>query len=272
MVRDLVDPFAVALENDHRVRELISLREAVEAENRSLLSRLGRNDIADSVIGAETGLKEVMEHIELVAPSDAPVLILGETGSGKEVVARTIHTRSRRGVGAVPAGQLRGHPAGAGRLRAVRPREGQLHRGGRRAEGLVRAGRRRHLVPRRVRRAAARGPGPAAPDPPGRPVRAGRGRAGPARGRADRGRDPPRPGGDGRRRPVPAGPLVSPGRLPGPPAPAPGTALGHPRRWRPTSPSGPPSGWACRRSSPRPRTSASWSIIPGRATSASSPP
>ena len=96
VVRDLVDPFAVALENDHRVRELISLREAVEAENRSLLSRLGRNDIADSVIGAETGLKEVMEHIELVAPSDAPVLILGETGSGKEVVARTIHTRSRR--------------------------------------------------------------------------------------------------------------------------------------------------------------------------------
>ena len=99
VLRDLIDPFAVALENDHRVRELITLREAVEAENRSLLSRLGRHDIADSVIGAETGLKEVMEHIELVAPSDAPVLILGETGSGKEVVARTIHTRSRRASG-----------------------------------------------------------------------------------------------------------------------------------------------------------------------------
>jgi transcriptional regulator with GAF, ATPase, and Fis domain len=99
VLRDLIDPFAVALENDHRVRELVSLREAVEAENRSLLSRLGRHDIADSVIGAETGLKEVMEHIELVAPSDVPVLILGETGSGKEVVARTIHTRSRRASG-----------------------------------------------------------------------------------------------------------------------------------------------------------------------------
>ena len=99
LVRDLIDPFTVALENDHRVRELISLREAVEADNRSLLSRLERHDIADSVIGAETGLKEVMEHIELVAPSDAPVLILGETGSGKEVVARTIHTRSRRAPG-----------------------------------------------------------------------------------------------------------------------------------------------------------------------------
>jgi transcriptional regulator with GAF, ATPase, and Fis domain len=40
-----------------------------------------------------------MEQIELVAKSDAPVLILGETGSGKEVVARAIHTRSRRGRG-----------------------------------------------------------------------------------------------------------------------------------------------------------------------------
>ena len=99
LTRELIDPFTVALENDHRVRELVSLREAVEAENRALLSRLQRHDIADSVIGAETGLKEVMEHVELVAPSDAPVLILGETGSGKEVVARAIHTRSRRAAG-----------------------------------------------------------------------------------------------------------------------------------------------------------------------------
>ena len=40
-----------------------------------------------------------MERVELVAPTDAPVLILGETGSGKEVVARTIHDRSRRASG-----------------------------------------------------------------------------------------------------------------------------------------------------------------------------
>ena len=99
VVQALVDPLTVALENDHRVRELIWLREAAQADNRSLLSRLGRHDISDSVIGADTGLKEVMNQIELVAPSDAPVLILGETGSGKEVVARAIHTRSRRSAG-----------------------------------------------------------------------------------------------------------------------------------------------------------------------------
>jgi transcriptional regulator with GAF, ATPase, and Fis domain len=96
LLQALLEPFAVALENDHRVRELTSLREAVEADNRSLLSRLGRHDIVDSIVGAETGLKPVMAQIELVARSDAPVLVLGETGSGKEVVARAIHSRSRR--------------------------------------------------------------------------------------------------------------------------------------------------------------------------------
>jgi transcriptional regulator with GAF, ATPase, and Fis domain len=125
LASDLIDPFTVALENDHRVRELISLREAVEADNRLLLSRLQRHDISDSIIGGETGLKEVMEQITLVAPSDAPVLILGETGSGKEVVARAIHSQSRRAAGpflrvncgAIPAelvdSELFGHERGS---------------------------------------------------------------------------------------------------------------------------------------------------------------
>lgn len=99
LLRVFLEPFTVALENDRRLRELTSLREAVEADNRSLLSRLGRHDITDSIVGAETGLRAVMEQIDLVAPSDAPVLILGETGTGKEVVARAIHQRSRRAAG-----------------------------------------------------------------------------------------------------------------------------------------------------------------------------
>ncbi len=96
LVRSLLEPFSAIMENDRRIRELTSLREALEADNRSLLSRLGRNDISDSIVGAETGLRPVMEQIELVARADTPVLILGETGSGKEVVARAIHTRSPR--------------------------------------------------------------------------------------------------------------------------------------------------------------------------------
>ncbi|HMB07486.1 MAG TPA: sigma 54-interacting transcriptional regulator [Isosphaeraceae bacterium] len=99
LLHALLEPFTVALENDRRLRELTALREAVEADNRSLLSRLGRYDITDSIVGAETGLRPVMEQIELVARSDTPVLVLGETGSGKEVVTRAIHNRSRRASG-----------------------------------------------------------------------------------------------------------------------------------------------------------------------------
>jgi transcriptional regulator with GAF, ATPase, and Fis domain len=99
LVAALLEPLTAALENDRRVRELTALREAVEADNRSLLSRLGRHDITDSIVGSETGLRSVMAHVELVARSDVPVLVLGETGSGKEVVARAIHTHSRRAGG-----------------------------------------------------------------------------------------------------------------------------------------------------------------------------
>jgi transcriptional regulator with GAF, ATPase, and Fis domain len=99
VLRLLLEPFTVWLENDHRLRELTTLREAAEADRRSLLSRLGRHDISDSIIGAETGLRDVMERVDQVARTDVPVLILGETGSGKEVVARSIHQRSRRAAG-----------------------------------------------------------------------------------------------------------------------------------------------------------------------------
>ena len=95
----LLEPYAVALENDRRVRELRTLRAAAEADNRSLLSRLGREGLSEAIVGAETGLRQVMDRVDLVAGSDVPVLILGETGSGKEVVARAIHNRSRRSTG-----------------------------------------------------------------------------------------------------------------------------------------------------------------------------
>ncbi len=95
----LLEPFSAALENDARLKELTTLREAAEADRHSLLTRLGRHDIADTIVGADAGLRPVMERVDLVAAADAPVLIFGETGSGKEVIARAIHTRSRRSAG-----------------------------------------------------------------------------------------------------------------------------------------------------------------------------
>jgi transcriptional regulator with GAF, ATPase, and Fis domain len=125
VVQLLLEPLAVALGNDRRLHEIARLREAAEAENRALKSRLQRTDISDSVVGAESGLKDVMTRVDQVSRTDAPVLILGETGTGKEVVARSIHTRSRRhagpflrvNCGAIPSelvdSELFGHERGA---------------------------------------------------------------------------------------------------------------------------------------------------------------
>ena len=121
----LLEPFSVALDNDLRVREMAALREAAEADKRSLLTRLGRKTLGDTIVGADSGLRAVMERVELVARSDAPVLIFGETGTGKELVARAIHNRSARrtgpfdrvNCGAIPSelidSQLFGHERGA---------------------------------------------------------------------------------------------------------------------------------------------------------------
>lgn len=90
------EPLQAAVRNESRVHELERLREAVEADNRALRSRLQVQDLSESIVGSEGGLRHVMEQAEQVAPTEAPVLILGETGSGKEVVARAIHALSRR--------------------------------------------------------------------------------------------------------------------------------------------------------------------------------
>jgi transcriptional regulator with GAF, ATPase, and Fis domain len=121
----LLEPLSAALENGRRLRELSAVREAAEADKRSALSRLGREELIDTVVGADSGLAAVLERVSLVARSDIPVLILGETGAGKEVVARAIHERSahasgpfiRVNCGAIPSelidSELFGHERGA---------------------------------------------------------------------------------------------------------------------------------------------------------------
>jgi transcriptional regulator with GAF, ATPase, and Fis domain len=121
----LREPFSVALENDGRVREMAALREAAEADRQSLLTKLGRSALGDTIVGADSGLQAVMERVKLVGRSDVPVLIFGQTGTGKELIARAIHERSPRSggpfirvnCGAVPAelidSQLFGHEKGS---------------------------------------------------------------------------------------------------------------------------------------------------------------
>jgi hydrogenase-4 transcriptional activator len=95
----IVEPFTVALGNDRRVHELARLREAALAENRALLTRLSRQSLVESIVGERGGLRGIMERVAQVAKTDVPVLILGETGSGKEVIARALHERSTRQTG-----------------------------------------------------------------------------------------------------------------------------------------------------------------------------
>jgi transcriptional regulator with GAF, ATPase, and Fis domain len=125
MFHALLEPFSAALENDRHLHELKALRDAAEADKRSALSRLGRAELTDTIIGANAGLRPVMDRVALVSRSDIPVLILGETGSGKEVIARSIHDHSARAkgpfirvnCGAIPPelidSELFGHEKGA---------------------------------------------------------------------------------------------------------------------------------------------------------------
>jgi hydrogenase-4 transcriptional activator len=121
----LREPLSAALEHDARVRELELLRAAAEADRQSALTRLGRDEFVDTIVGRDRGLRRVIERVALVARSDVPVLILGETGTGKELVAREIHQRSARAegpflrvnCGAIPSelvdSELFGHEKGA---------------------------------------------------------------------------------------------------------------------------------------------------------------
>ena len=84
----------------HRRASALKIQELTErlaAENVYLQRVARRADGFDEIVGSSAGIASVLRQIEQVASTDAPVLILGETGTGKELVARALHNRSRRG-------------------------------------------------------------------------------------------------------------------------------------------------------------------------------
>jgi len=138
----LNEPFAMALINYLRHREVLELKALLAEENEYLKDELWRSNGRD-IIGADFGLKGVMEMVRQVAPMDSPVLLLGETGTGKEIIANAIHNISprRRGpfikvnCGAIPESlidsELFGHEKGAftGALYQKRGRFERAHGG-----------------------------------------------------------------------------------------------------------------------------------------------
>jgi len=94
----LHDPFVLALSNNIKHREVLRLKDMIEAEKKGLQEEL-RDTRSQTIIGANLGLKGVVENSRLVAKQDSPVLLLGETGVGKEIVANFIHQKSSRASG-----------------------------------------------------------------------------------------------------------------------------------------------------------------------------
>ncbi len=68
-------------------------------QNRALLKRLSGQEVSQEILGTSREIREVLKSIRDVAPTDAPVLIEGETGTGKELIARAIHRYSERSDG-----------------------------------------------------------------------------------------------------------------------------------------------------------------------------
>jgi formate hydrogenlyase transcriptional activator len=76
--------------------ELNRLKNQLEAENIYLQEELQRDQAFGDIVGQSAAIKEVLHSISQVAPTDSTVLIMGETGTGKELLARAIHMASRR--------------------------------------------------------------------------------------------------------------------------------------------------------------------------------
>ncbi len=124
LLAQLKEPWAIALSNSRRFRELLEIKEMLADDNRYLQEEM-RKKAGKEIVGADSGLKEVMNLIRRVAPLSSPVLLLGETGVGKEVLARHLHDISPRregpfitvNCGAIPGtlldSELFGHEKGA---------------------------------------------------------------------------------------------------------------------------------------------------------------
>jgi formate hydrogenlyase transcriptional activator len=87
---------ALAAANALAVRDLEELKEKLAKEKLYLESEIRTEFNFEEIIGQSAALREVLRMVEAVAPSDSTVLLLGETGTGKELIARAVHNRSRR--------------------------------------------------------------------------------------------------------------------------------------------------------------------------------
>ncbi len=125
MLTEIAGQVAMAVSNALAFRQIAELRDKLTQEKQYLEEEINLENRFEDIVGESAGLRQVLKEIETVAPTDATVLIQGETGTGKELLARAIHRLSRRSertfiklnCAAIPAGllesELFGHEKGA---------------------------------------------------------------------------------------------------------------------------------------------------------------
>jgi formate hydrogenlyase transcriptional activator len=125
LLRQVASQIATALETARTAQQVEELKKRLAEQNRYLEGEIRTDMHFEEIVGESTALKRVLEQASIVATSDATVLILGETGTGKELIARAIHRMSLRKArafikvhcAAIPTGllesELFGHEKGA---------------------------------------------------------------------------------------------------------------------------------------------------------------
>ena len=125
MLNQIAGQIAVTIDNVQAYRQISDNTRKLAEEKKYLEEELRTEYGFEEIVGDSASLKRVLKQVETVAPTDATALILGETGTGKELVARAIHQLSRRrdrtfvklNCSAIPLGllesELFGHEKGA---------------------------------------------------------------------------------------------------------------------------------------------------------------
>jgi formate hydrogenlyase transcriptional activator len=96
LLQDISNVVAIAVSNALAYEEIKSLKEQLQLENQVLQEQIVERSIYEEIVGSSGALQKVVTAIEQVAPTISTVLITGETGTGKELVAHAIHRRSPR--------------------------------------------------------------------------------------------------------------------------------------------------------------------------------
>jgi formate hydrogenlyase transcriptional activator len=125
LLSQVAHQIAIAVENALVYQEIAALKERLSKEKLYLEEEIRTEYNFEEIIGESVTLRKVLKQVEVVAPTDSTVLVLGETGTGKELIARALHDRSGRrertfvkmNCAAIPTGllesELFGHERGA---------------------------------------------------------------------------------------------------------------------------------------------------------------